>query len=164
MESTSRRKGSAVAAVIVIVSILAILGGAAWYFMLRSTPEKAVATMMQAMKDGDREKLKAVLTDRSQEFAGMARGPMGMSDARDKADAYEIGAAEVSGEQAKVPVTYPIPEALQQGDMKGITIKYVVHHVDGQWKVDMPDTIKSMMGDLMPGGGGGMAPPEDAQP
>ncbi len=164
MQSISRRKGSAVVVVIVIVAVLAILGGAAWYFVLRSTPEKAVVAMLEAIADGDQEKLKGVLTDRSAEFAGMARGPMGMSDEKDKGMAYEIGAAEVSGEQAKVPVTYPIPEDMQQGDMKGITINYVVHHVDGQWKVDMPDTIKSMMGDLMPGGGGGMAAPEDAQP
>jgi len=71
MYRISRSTGSAAATVIVIIAILAIAGGAAWYFLLRSTPQKAVQTMLQAQIDGDQEKLKSVLTSDSQQWASM---------------------------------------------------------------------------------------------
>jgi len=119
----------------VIVAVLAILGGAAWYFVLRSTPEKAVVAMLEAIADGDQEKLKAVLTDRSAEFAGMARGPMGMSDEKSEGVAYEVGEAEGSGDQVKVPVTYPISWGRSSANPRASrsTTPCITWTVSGRW-------------------------------
>ena len=152
MYRISRSTGSAAATVIVIIAILAIAGGAAWYFLLRSTPQKAVQTMLQAQIDGDQEKLKSVLTSDSQQWASM--NSAAMRAANENAPEYEVGNAEIDGEDAKVPVTY----AMQQfTNTTEITMTYVLHREDGAWKVDLADTMKSMMGDVM-GGGGGMVP------
>ena len=154
MRRTSRHNGSAAVVVVVIVAILAIAGGAVWYFLIRSTPENAVATMLQAQAEGDQEKLKSVLTERSQQWASMAGGPMDTGAGGDGTPAYEIGVAQVDGERATVPVTYPLPAPMQQmSDTPDFTLNYVTHHEDGRWKVDLQDTIESMMGDLMSGAG-----------
>jgi hypothetical protein len=161
MYRLSRRTGSAAVTVVVIVAILAIAGGALWFFMLRSTPEKAVATMLQAQIDGDEELLKSVLTEDSQRWASMGAGAMRM--ANENAPEYEVGEAEMDGEQAKVPVTYTMPEQMQQmTNTTEVTMNYVVQKEDGEWKVDLAETMKAMMGNIM--GRGGMAPPGGMQP
>lgn len=163
MYRISRRRGSAAAVVVVVVAILAIAGGAMWYFMLRSTPERAVATMLQAQADGDEEKLRSVLTERSQQWMSMSGGVVGMAQRSGEEPQYEIGAAEVDGEQANVPVTFPAPEQMQRlTDRKELTIRYALRNEDGEWKVDLQDTLKSVMGDLI-GGADAMTPPEGAE-
>lgn len=162
MHSNSRR-GRAAAAVVVIIAILAIAGGAVWYFVLRSTPEKAVATMLHAMQEGDQETLRSVLTERSQSFASMATGPMSMPLGEGE-EAFTVGAAEVEGEQARVPVTFPLPEQVSQMSETGmVDLTYVVHREEGKWKVDLEDTFKAMMSDMM-SGIGNMVKPGEPEP
>jgi hypothetical protein len=155
MYRKSSRVGSAASTVVTIIAILALAGGAVWYFMLRSTPEKAVATMLQAQIDGDTEALKSVLTEDSQQWASMSGAAMGA--ANQDAPEYEIGEAEIDGDDATVPVSYAIPEDMQQfTNTTEFEIDYVCQREDGAWKIDLADTMRSMMGGGM--GGCGMAP------
>ncbi len=148
-----RRTGSAAVAVIVIVAVVAIAGAAVWYFMLRSTPEKTVAQMMEAQIRGDNETVKNCVTERSQHYLTMP-GAMtrGITDGEDEDIEYTVGEAEIDGDRAKVPVTVPVAERVAQiSGMKDMTFTYALRREDGRWKVDFEDTLMELMGNARRG-------------
>lgn len=149
------RHGSVVVVVIIIIAIVAIVGGAAWWFVLRSTPEKTVARMLQAQRAGDQEAVKRCLTERSQRYAAGATRLMAGPGA-DRSE-YRIGESTIEGDTAKVPVIFPVPQRLAQRTGRSeITVTYVLHNEAGGWKVDLQDTMRALLGGLLEGMG---APP-----
>ncbi|MEA3401873.1 MAG: hypothetical protein U9R79_11590 [Armatimonadota bacterium] len=146
----TRRAGAAAATVIVIVLILAAAGAAAWYFLLRSTPDKTVARLLQAQRDGDEETFESLLTEDSRGRANLLRTVTSHLVKAGDEPQYTIGEAEVEGESATVPVTFPLPE--QMADVIGVTeigASYVLEREEGLWRVAAGRTLTQMGRDLM---------------
>ena len=155
-ELCSKRSGKASGWLILIV--VAVAAAAGWYFFLRSTPEKTVKQFMAAGEANDIEAIKPLVSSKSREaislMAGMMpKGLQGSKEGKPGAD-YEMGPAKMDGGKATVPVTFAAPEKLaQMTGNKGLTVYYVLIKEKGKWVIDIEETGKAFLGDLMGPGG-----------
>ena len=159
MARQARRTGGSgkwIAVVVVVLVILGAGGVGAWYFLLRSTPERTLEQFMQASTRGDQEAVKACLSSESLEMAdsfgdgmaGMGRGAPRTSagdDAEKPEVDYTIGSAEVEGDKATVPLTLKMPEGVaQRTGTTEFKINYALVKEEGKWKVDLKATMAEM--------------------
>ena len=166
-----RRRGSA-GTVVVVILVLALIAGGLWYFLLRSTPERAVSAFLEAARAGDDALMQEHLTERSGDedspTVGVAKHLAGEPEGEAK---YTIGDAVIAESVATVPVEFPLGETAKLlAGKETFTVPFVVHREGQTWLVDAPDTwektLKSGLGALiqyftrfmLPGGATG-APP-----
>ncbi len=166
-----RRRGSA-ATVVVVILVLALIGAGLWYFVLRSTPERAVSAFLEAARAADDALMQKHLTERSGDAdsptVGLAKHLAGKPEGEPK---YTIGEPTISEDTATVPVEFPLGETAQLLAGKDtFTVPFVVHREGQTWLVDAPDTweqtlktglgtlIQYFMRFLLPGGGVGGPP------
>ncbi|MGC9319164.1 MAG: nuclear transport factor 2 family protein [Armatimonadota bacterium] len=145
-----RRIGFAALTVIVVLLILAAAGAAAWYFLLRSTPDRTVARLLQAQRDGDEETFKSLLTEDSRGQASLLMTVTSRLIQAGDEPQYTLGDPEVDGESATVPVTFAAPR--QMADATGveeIRATYVLQRENGAWRVAAGRTLTQMSRDVM---------------
>jgi len=167
-----RRRGSAAAAVIVILA-LALIAGGLWYFVLRSTPERTVTTLLEAARAGDEDAMRDCLTERSATAHEMVTALTRRLAGRDSAEpTWSIGETVVSDDRATVPVEFDLGGAASLiAGVDSVTVPYVLHREGRMWLVDAPDThaeaLRQAAGGLLeffrqfiiPGAPGGTFPP-----
>ncbi len=107
-----------------------------------STPEGAVKAYHKAMEAQDEEALKLCLIKAERESAKKSEDK-DKSETKDDGGSWEVGAATVDGDKAKVPVTYT------DKDGKKNTLNYVCMKEEGEWKVSMMATVFGGLGDAM---------------
>lgn len=105
-----------------------------------STPEGAVKAYHKAMEAEDGEALKKCLIKAERESAKKSEDK-DKPEKKDDGGSWEVGAASVDGDKAKVPVTYTDKAG------KKDTLNYVCLKEDGEWKVSMMATIFGGLGD-----------------
>ena len=156
-------------AVVLGVMILALAAGAAWWFLLRSTPEKAAAQYVAAVRAGDEEKAKAALSSQtlrevenlqktlSGQFGAMAGNTIAsmkmasklLPAAQFNVD-MEIGKAEVKGNTATIPLQLkPKGGNMPEATLAGMSRPLKLVREGGQWKVDFSNELK-MAQQMMP--------------
>jgi hypothetical protein len=168
------RRGSAATAIIVIL-VLALIGGGVWYFVLRSTPEKTVGNLLEAARIGEDETMKDYLTEASRTDGGLVLGltrrlvgdPTGEPE-------YTIGEPVIADGSATVPVEFPVGDTIATlTGRETFTVPYVLRKEGRTWLVDTADT-REEIGRRVAGGaldtlrrfitpGGGSAPAPDGQ-
>jgi len=139
--TASSRRG-AVGTVIVVLIVLALLAGGVWYFVLRSTPEKTVSNMLEAVRLGDEQMAADYLTEGSTAegniVMGLTRRLVGEPTGEPR---YTIGEPTIMEDRATVPVEFPVGGTFRTiTGMESFTMPYVLRK-DGQtWLVDVPET------------------------
>ncbi|MBD3291462.1 MAG: hypothetical protein GF393_00950, partial [Armatimonadia bacterium] len=139
------RRGSA-ATVVVVVLVLALIAGGLWYFVLRSTPEKTVTGMLEAVRAGDEEALKAYLTEQSQEDAGLVLGlTRKLAGNATGKPRYTIDEPVISENVATVSVQFPLGDTISTlTGMETFNMPYVLHREGQTWLVDTADTQEEL--------------------
>jgi len=140
-----RRRGSAMT-VVVVVLVLALIAGGLWFFVLRSTPEKTVKGMLEAVRAGDEESLSSYLTERSKDSApmvlGLTRKLTGGATAEPQ---YAIEEPAISENVATVSVQFPLGDTISTlTGMETFSMPYVLHREGQTWLVDAPDTQEEL--------------------
>ncbi len=139
--SPHKRQGSAAGAVLVVI-LLALAAGGAWYFVFRSTPEKTVAAMLEAVRVGDQRTTAEYLTDVTATEGNIVMGLTRRlaADATGEPE-YVIGEPEIVDDRATVPVQFPVGGTFRTlTGMESVTIPYVLHRQGRIWLVDVSDT------------------------
>ena len=147
-----RRSGKALGTVFVVLLLIAAGMAAGWYFLLRSTPERTVTELMEAVRRGDDEALAELFTTQSQpliDTMGAAGGGPQIWQLMlfgDEQSDYTVGSATMDGDQAKVPLTMQSPDAVREiTGADQYTMTYVLIKEDGRWRVDIMATGRSAM-------------------
>ncbi len=147
-----RRSGGALGTVFVVLLLIAAALAAGWYFFLRSTPERTVTELIEAVRRGDDEALPELFTAQSQpliDTIGAASGGPQMWQVMffgDEQSEYTVGSAMIVGDQAKVPLTMQAPDMVR--DLTGddqYTMTYVLLKEDGRWRVDLLGTGRGVV-------------------
>ena len=140
------RRGSAASVVVVLLAV-ALLGIGIWHFLLRSTPEKTLSQMLEAVRTGDEDTIRSHLTARSDAEGNLVMGLVrGLSGDPTGEPPYTIGESVVTDMRASVPVEFPLGDTFRRLTGKGsITIPFVLHRDGLTWLVDVPDTQDEVM-------------------
>lgn len=152
-----RRSGKALGTVSVVLLLMAAGGAAAWYFFLRSTPERTVTEMMEAVKRGDDEAFAGLFTTQSQSLVGhigtAGGGPQiwQVMLFGDEQSEYAVGSATIEGDQAEVPLTMQSPDMVREvtGEDE-YTMTYVLIKEGGRWRVDLVATGRGALQEFGP--------------
>ena len=140
-------RDSPLMAVIPMLVVLAIAATAGWYFLLRSTPEKAVDGYMLALSRMDLAGGRRWMSADLQEKLGVANAsadPVAFGrETVDTGMSYRIGAVQIDGDTATVAVTTRQRQTVSgQLRLSADEAHFVLVKVGGIWLVDkqvMPD-------------------------
>lgn len=158
VQSASRKSGGLglVIGIVVTVAILAVAGGAAWFFLLRSTPEKVVTKFMDAGADGNGEVAKSCLSEASaKDWNNMAPFFKRQEGADRKAKAYTLGMTTKTGDTATTVVSMPIPAQMASlplfAGKTTLDVQMATVKERGEWKIDIDKSMADTVHALLPG-------------
>lgn len=148
-----------------IIFVILLLGGAAfagwWFFLKPAGPEAAVQRMVDALNEGDWDKMKSCYTQSSVSLFAMI-GDEKMREVFAKSKGKDLGAKitkttyEDDGKTAVVEVESPNG----QGTMLAMkSQELVLLQESGQWKIDIKSTAMRMQKKMYPNGMPGMPRP-----
>ncbi|MFW5866924.1 MAG: hypothetical protein ACOCX2_03845 [Armatimonadota bacterium] len=137
----SSRRGSA-GSVVVVVIVLALLAGGLWYFVLRSTPEKTVTNLLEAVRLGDEQMAAAYLTEASAVEGNLVMGlTRRLAGEPTGEPQYTVGEAAILEDRATVAVEFPVGGTFRTlTGVESFTMPYVLQREGQTWLVDVPET------------------------
>ena len=140
-------KGRSRAGVILaLVALAGLAAGCVWFVYYRSTPEKAVQELIVAFEADDKDAVRLLLTDASED-ASLAWVFSVGKVARDVAKpTFEVLEAQRSGDQATVPVRITVSAA---GLTVSPTRNLVLVREGWEWKLDVERTRERTMDDII---------------
>lgn len=139
-QSANVRRGAAGTVVVIVLALIVVAGGL-WFFLLRSTPERTMASMLEAARAGDQPAMRAHLTERSSDDGLVVTLTRRLTGGPEGEPRYSVGEAQIEEDRATVTVTFPLGPAISaMTGRDSLTVPYVLHREDGQWLVDERDT------------------------
>jgi len=129
-----------------LVALAGLVAGAVWYVNYRSTPEKTVQALIAAFEADDKDAVRLLLTDVSQDKSLSWVFTVGKV-ARDVAKpTFEVLEARRSGDEAVVPVRITVSAA---GLEISPTRNLVLVREGWEWKLDVERTRQDALDDIL---------------